>query len=372
MAISGSTLREIDLLVAVVRAAAIGKQFDPIVFALLTLEEAADLVVRGKDGGRGAHLGPHVGDHVPIHRRQRRQPRPVILEHAADRAVDVVASKHFEHDILRAHPIGERPHQLDPPHAGHLHIKRMPGHRQGHFESAGSDGQHAHRAGRRRVAVGAHQRLARFAESLLMHRMAHAVAGPAEPEAKPPARAFEKQVVVGILGVFLNQVVIDVLHRQLGADPIQLHRFEFEHHQSARRVLRQGLVDPQPDFAPGRHFPFEQMGFNQLASDVLRHGCAPFGSLPPCGRFFRCKPDTEWPTSQNQPPLVCQRPDWPSAAQATPLIRRGQIPVGPRVTFLAEERLGQDGTIQDAARRTVALRAAGFTPAVFEQRVDHR
>ena len=272
-----------------------------------------------------------------------------------------MASEHFEHDVLRAHPIGERPHQFDPPHAGHLHIERMPGHCQCHFESSGSDGQHAHRAGRRRVAVGAHQRLARFAESLLMHGMAHPVAGPAEPDTKPPARAFEKQVVVGILGVLLNQVVIDVLHRQLGANAIQLHRFQFEHHQSPRRVLRQGLVDPQSNFAPGRHFPFEQMGFNQLASHILWHGCLP--SVPfPVWPFLWVQ--TGYRMADVAEPATSDLSTARLAVRRTgdPLIRRGQIPVGPRVTFLAEERLGQDGTVQHGAASHGCLTSPGFTP----------
>ena len=150
-----------------------------------------------------------------------RQARPgsVVFQHAADRPVDVVPPQHFQHDVLGAHPIGERADQLDAPHAGHFDIKGKAGHRQRDFEPAGADGQHAHRAGGRRVAVGAQQRLARLAESLLVHGMADAVARTAVPDSKPAAGAFQEEMVVRVFGVFLDQIVIDVLDRESPSEP---------------------------------------------------------------------------------------------------------------------------------------------------------
>lgn len=54
-----------------------------------------------------------------------------------------------------------------------------------------------------------------------------------------PTGAVEKEVVVCISLVGLQEIVVDVLHRQLGLDPIELHRRTskserrgFEHLQS--------------------------------------------------------------------------------------------------------------------------------------------
>ena len=114
MAISGSDLGKIDFFVAVVLAVGVGNELGPIGFAVLTAQESADFVIRGKDGARRAQLGPHVGDHMPIHRRQAGQPRSVIFQHAADGPVDVVPPQHFQHDVLGAHPVGSAPTNLTP------------------------------------------------------------------------------------------------------------------------------------------------------------------------------------------------------------------------------------------------------------------
>ena len=49
--------------------------------------------------------------------------------------------------------------------------------------------------------------------------MADAVTGGAVPDAEPPACAVQEHVVVSVTEVSLEQIVIDVLGRKLGADP---------------------------------------------------------------------------------------------------------------------------------------------------------
>ena len=71
-----------------------------------------------------------------------------------------------------------------------------------------------------------------------MYRMADSIARRIVPDAKTPAGASKKQVIVGVLEILLNQVVIEILSRNLGPDPIEAHRFQFEHDKSASRVLR--------------------------------------------------------------------------------------------------------------------------------------
>ena len=60
-------------------------------------------------------------------------------------------------------------------------------------------------------------------------------------------------MILGVLLVGLQQVVVDVLHADLGARPIQSERFQLLHHQRARRVLGQRLVDANRDLLPRRH-----------------------------------------------------------------------------------------------------------------------
>ena len=58
-----------------------------------------------------------------------------------------------------------------------------------------------------------------------MDRMADSVTSWAKPNAETLTGAAEEQVIVGVLEILLNQIVIHVLNRNLGTDPIQIHGF---------------------------------------------------------------------------------------------------------------------------------------------------
>jgi hypothetical protein len=66
------------------------------------------------------------------------------------------------------------------------------------------------------------------AETLLMHRMACAVAGAREPHAEAPGGAMEQYVIVGILAVGLDQEMIDIGDRRLGAYLLHAHGLKLE------------------------------------------------------------------------------------------------------------------------------------------------
>jgi len=55
--------------------------------------------------------------------------------------------------------------------------------------------------------------------------MADSVTSWAKPNAETLTGAAEEQVIVGVLEILLNQIVIHVLNRNLGTDPIQIHGF---------------------------------------------------------------------------------------------------------------------------------------------------
>ena len=74
-------------------------------------------------------------------------------------------------------------------------------------------------------------------------RVADPVARPAVPDTELFACAKQKQVVVGILEIRLQQIVIDVLGRPLRLGPGNLHGFELQHHHGPGGVLRQGSID---------------------------------------------------------------------------------------------------------------------------------
>jgi hypothetical protein len=45
--------------------------------------------------------------------------------------------------------------------------------------------------------------------------------------------------------------VVDVLHREPGLDPVEIHRLKLEHDEGPRRVLGQGLIHPERDLGVG-------------------------------------------------------------------------------------------------------------------------
>jgi hypothetical protein len=78
-------------------------------------------------------------------------------------------------------------------------------------------------------------------------------------------------VVVGVLEVGLQQVVVDVLGRQVSLDPVDAECFEFEHRHGAGGVLQQGVVDFYGDFLAGAQLTFDQVGGNDLLCQISGH-----------------------------------------------------------------------------------------------------
>ena len=55
-----------------------------------------------------------------------------------------------------------------------------------------------------------------------------------------------EEVIVGVPEVLLDEVVIDVLRRELGSYALEAHGFELQHHERPGRVLRERLIDAMP------------------------------------------------------------------------------------------------------------------------------
>ena len=267
---------QVDLVVLVVVGILVRRQGVELIFATLARQKPSYRVVRRKHRGGRAEFSAHVGDHVAVHRAEMGQTRSVVLDDAANAAVHIVAAQHLQNHVLGADPVRQaaaEPHSHD---LRHLQVERPAGHCQRDFETAGADRQHAHGAGCAAVAVRTQQRTAGSTEAFHVYGMTHTRTRAAEPHAETPAGAAQKQMIIRILEVGLQQVVIDVLRRNLGAHAAHLHRLEFLHHQCAGGILRQGLVDPDRDALAGNRLAFDEMGFDELAGEIeLGHGWLP-------------------------------------------------------------------------------------------------
>jgi hypothetical protein len=104
--------------------------------------------------------------------------------------------------------------------------------------------------------------------------MADAVSRPAEPVTEARGGGLQKDVVVHVFVIGLQQVVIDVLHGDLGPGFSQAEGFQFKHDQGARGVLLENLIDLQADLDAGLHLARDEMFADELLADVLRFHAA--------------------------------------------------------------------------------------------------
>ena len=81
-------------------------------------------------------------------------------------------------------------------------------------------------------------------------------------------------MVVGVLAVGLQQVVVHVLDRDAGPDPVQAQGFELQHDHGAGGVLGQRLVDREGDLRTGLHLAGDQVRLDELLRHVPCHGQA--------------------------------------------------------------------------------------------------
>lgn len=106
------------------------------------------------------------------------------------------------------------------------------------------------------------------AEPRHMDGMADAIARAAVPHAEAAAGRAQEQVLVRIHVIGFDQVMVDVLHRQLYPHAIEAHRLEFEHGKGAEHVLKQDLVDVDGDLGARPHLALNEARPEQLLRNV--------------------------------------------------------------------------------------------------------
>ena len=81
-------------------------------------------------------------------------------------------------------------------------------------------------------------------EALDVQVVADAVTGPGVVDAVFCGEGLQEAVVVGVLEVQLDDVVVNVLDREVHLDPVHPHPLELQAGHRACRVLQQRLVYP--------------------------------------------------------------------------------------------------------------------------------
>ena len=240
--------REVNGERLVVNGVVVRLLFAPHIGAPFGGEKCACDLIGGEDGGRRAELRAHVGDGGALGDGERLHALADIFHDLADAALDREAAQNFEDDILCRDPGAELADKLDLNDLRIGDVVCAAAHRDRDIETACAHRQHAETAAGRRVAVRADQRLARHAEALQVHLMADAVARAAEIDAVLLGDRADEAVVVRIFKPVLQGVVVDVGNRTLSAHTRNPDSLKFDVCHGAGRVLRQRLVDFQPDF----------------------------------------------------------------------------------------------------------------------------
>jgi hypothetical protein len=80
------------------------------------------------------------------------------------------------------------------------------------------------------VTIRPEEGFAGLPESLHVDGVTDAITGSAVPQAKSPAGALQKNVIVRILEIGLDQIMVYILNRNIGFNAVETHGIQFEHH----------------------------------------------------------------------------------------------------------------------------------------------
>ena len=263
---------QVELDALVVDGVLVGQQLDELVRTVLRLHEAANLLVGREDRRGGAHLGTHVGNAAALGNLERRGTGAHVFERAAQTALDAHPAQHLEDDVLGVHTGLERAGQVDLHDFRHDKAHGLAGHGGRDVHATHTDGKHAHRAAVRGVRVAAEQHLARHRKAGGVNRMADAVAGARHVHAETLGGRLQVDMVIGRLVVDIEQVVVEIGNRELGAHTIKAQRLEGQVGHDGVDVVRQRLVDTQQDLLAGLHGARDEMRLDDFMDKRRSHG----------------------------------------------------------------------------------------------------
>jgi hypothetical protein len=109
------------------------------------------------------------------------------------------------------------------------------------------------------MAVRSDKRKSRLAEALHMYRMTDPIARPAVPDAETPTRAPQKEVLVRVEVIVLNEIVINILCREPDLHALDTHSLKLKHHEGAEHILEERLVYGDRNLIAGRQTALDEV-----------------------------------------------------------------------------------------------------------------
>ena len=261
-------LREVDGERVVVLRALVRNDLHEVLRAPLRGEELLRHRVGREHARRNAELRAHVRDRRARGDVESRDARSGVLEYPADVALRAVLLEDLEDHVLRGDPLAELPLEDDRAHLGGRDVESAAGHRNGDVYPAGADGDLPDAAARRGVRVAAEKRRAGLAEALEVQLVADAVAALGVDDAVLLRDGLEEVMVVCVLEADLHSVVVDVADGEVRLHARNSHRLELQVRHRAGRVLRECLVDADPELGVLRWIALNEVRGKYLLYDV--------------------------------------------------------------------------------------------------------
>ena len=115
----------------------------------------------------------------------------------------------------------------------------------------------------------------------------------AEPDAVLAGCRLQVEVVLHVLRLDVQDVVVGVAGGDSAADAGDTHRLKMQKGLCGGEVLGQDLIDPDADLFPGNQAAFGEVGFQNLAGQVLAHMSAPPNKL-----YRELRPSSRAPQGQ--------------------------------------------------------------------------
>ena len=220
-----------------------GAQQTPRLGTAVAFQKSPRDLIGRKDGRGQPHIDGHIGNRRPGTHIHILDAGAVKFHNLARPGLAGKATKEFQNEVFARDIRLECALDIHAPNRRRYNIIRLA--RQCHrdLDAAGAHRQHPQAAAGGGMAVRAEQRLAGNAESLPVDMVRDTVAGRGIDNAEFSGAGLQETMIVGVAGVGLDEVMIDIADGNRRFDTGYVHRLEFQIDRRACGVLRQNLID---------------------------------------------------------------------------------------------------------------------------------
>ena len=225
-----------------------GTELAPDVGAVVARQEIFCDVVGWENRGCKAHVDGHIGNGRPGTHIEVFDAGTVKFHNFAGARLAGISPQQFKDEILAGNVGLKLAFDIDTPNLRGDNIIGLASQSHGHFDAACPHCQHTETTACGRVAIRSEQGLSGNPKSLSVDMMRDSVARRGKGNAEFGCAGLQEAVVIGVSGVGLDDIVIDVADCGRCFYLWEAHRFKFKVYRGSRGILRKNLINQQPDF----------------------------------------------------------------------------------------------------------------------------